>query len=410
MKPQRTAYLDHAATTDVLPAAASAYAHQMSVVGNASALHFAGRAARRVVEESRESMAKALGARPSEIIFTGGGTEANNLAIKGLFWARHGADPRRTRIVISAVEHHAIMDPAGWMHAAEHAEVIYIPVTASGTVDLEALRAEIEVHGPEIALISVMWANNEVGTIEPIRHVVELADSAEIPVHSDAVQEIGQIPVDFPASGLSAMTISAHKIGGPVGVGALVARRGLELTPVLHGGGQERSVRSGTLDTAGIASFAVAVDHAASSQVAEAARLTELRDYLVTEVLAACPTATLRGPGLTTGKRLPANAHFTFANCEGDSLIYLLDSHGVAASTGSACRAGVPQPSHVLIAMGLEESVARGALRFSLGNTSTRADVDHLVAVLPQVVERAQAAGLAAAASKSSRTRGALEE
>lgn len=400
------AYLDHAATTPMLAQAIAAAAEQMATVGNPSSLHGAGRAARRVVEESREQMAKLLGCRPSEIVFTGGGTEADNLAIKGLFWARQTCEPQRKRILISSVEHHAVLDPAFWLAEHSQAEIVLLDVDDNGLLDIPALKRELAEHNNEIALISVMWANNEVGSIQPLDQVVAAAKTYGIPVHSDAVQAVGHVPVDFTHSGLAAMTMSAHKLGGPVGIGALVAQRGLKLTPVIHGGGQERSVRSGTLDTAGIRSFAVALKSAVENQEAEAARLTQLRNELVAGVLAACGSATLRGPALDSGLRLPANAHFTFAGCEGDSLIYLLDSHGVQASTGSACQAGVPQPSHVLLAMGLEETTARGALRFTLGNTSTKEDVAQLLEALPTVVERATAAGLAATGIGTSRARG----
>lgn len=361
--------------------------------GNPSSLHASGRAARRVVEESREQLAASLGARPSEVLFTGGGTEADNLAVKGLFWARRTHDLRRRRILVSAVEHHAVLDPAFWMAEHAGAELVLLPVDSDGVLVVEALAEELAQHGDEAALLSVMWANNEVGALQPISEVVALAHQHGVPVHADAVQAVGQVPVDFGASGLDALTISGHKVGGPGGVGALLARRGLELTPVQHGGGQERGVRSGTLDAALLASFSTAVSSAVSSQASFASRVGALRDSLIDGVLAAVPGAVLRGP---RSDRLAANAHFTFGGCEGDSLLYLLDSAGVEASTGSACQAGVPRPSHVLLAMGVDELEARGALRFSLGHTSVPSDVSTLLEVLPGVVDRARAAGLAA--------------
>lgn len=410
--PNPTAYLDHAATTPMSSAAIEAYTDQLAVAGNPSSLHSAGRAARRVVEESREQIAAALGARPSEVVFTGGGTEADNLAIKGLFWARRVANPERRRILISAVEHHAVLDPAFWMAEHAGAEIVLLAVDSRGVLDVEALRAELAAHGPEVAFISVMWANNELGTIQPIADVVAAARPYGIPVHSDAVQAAGQIPLDFAASGLDALTLTAHKLGGPVGVGALLARRDLDLTPVLHGGGQERGVRSGTLDAAGIRAFAAALTEAVRLLPATSDRLVALRDRLIQGVRDRVPTATLRGPDPMAGDaalRLPGNAHFTFAGCEGDSLLYLLDSAGVQSSTGSACQAGVPQPSHVLLATGVGEEDARGALRFSLGHTSTDADVDLLLDVLRGVVDRATAAGLASAGIGMSRNRGTQE-
>lgn len=399
-----TAYLDHAATTPMRPAAIEALTGELARTGNASSLHAAGRAARRTVEESREQLAAALGARPSEVVLTAGGTEADNLAVKGMFWGRRAQDPSRRRIVVSAVEHHAVLDPAFWMAGHAGAEIVLLPVDSDGRIDLDALAAELEASGDQVALVSVMWANNEVGTVQPIADVVALAKRYGVPVHADAVQALGQVPVDFAASGLDAMTVSGHKVGGPHSIGALLARRSLALTPVLHGGGQERGVRSGTLDTPGARSFAVAVDAAVREQPEQAVRLAALRDDLIARVRAAVPGAVLRGPDPTTDprprtarSRLPANAHFTFPGCEGDSLLYLLDSAGVQCSTGSACQAGVPQPSHVLLAIGVDEHDARGALRFSLGRTSTSADVDALLEVLPGAVERARAAGLASA-------------
>ncbi|MCL3860482.1 cysteine desulfurase family protein [Actinotalea sp. K2] len=396
-----TSYLDHAATTPMGRRALEAMVAELGRTGNASSLHGAGRAARRVVEESREVVAARLGARPSEVVLTSGGTEADNLAVKGLFWARSAADPRRRRVLVSGGEHHAVLDPAVWL-GGEGAEVVLLPVDGCGRLDLDALSAELDEHGDEVALLSVMWANNEVGTVQPVEQVVALARAHGVPVHCDAVQAVGQLPVDFAASGLDAMTVSAHKVGGPVGVGALLARRGLDLTPVLHGGGQERGVRSGTLDVPSVRAFAVALEEAVDLQPTESVRLAVLRDRLVQGIRERVEGAVLRGPevlGATpedgrTAARLPANAHLTFNGCEGDSLLYLLDSRGVQCSTGSACRAGVPQPSHVLLAMGVEPLDARGALRFSLGRASGDQDVAAVLEVLPEVVDRARAAGL----------------
>lgn len=392
--PAAPVYLDHAATTPVLPEVIDVMSSELAQNGNASSLHTAGRDARRRLEEARESVAAALGARASEVIFTAGATEANNLAIKGLYWAR-----KRRRILISAVEHHAVFDPAQWLATAEGAELVLIPVDANGVVDLAALAELIAENPDDIALIAVMWANNEVGTIQPINEVVELAKAHGIPVHCDAVQAVGQVPVDFAAAGVETMSISGHKIGGPPGTGALIATREAQLTPVLHGGGQERGVRSGTLDVPGACALAAAVRVGVQNQPNQAQRLARLRDQLAAGI-AKLTDAVVRGPALAQQNsedltRLPANLHVTFPGCEGDSLLYLLDSQGVQVSTGSACQAGVPQPSHVLLAMGLAENVARGALRFSLGHTSTEADVDAVLAALPEVVERARAAGLA---------------
>jgi len=388
-------YLDHAATTPVRPAAAAALAEALARAGNPSSLHASGRAARRSVEEARERLAAAVGARPGEVVLTSGGTEADNLAVKGLFWARRAADDRRRRVLVSAVEHHAVLDPARWLAERAGAELVLLPVDDEGVVDLDALRSELAAHPDEVALVSVMWANNEVGTLQPLAEVVAAAHEYGVPVHADAVQALGQVPVDFAASGLDAMSLSAHKVGGPVGAGALLARRGLDLVPVQHGGGQERGVRSGTLSAALVQAFAVAADEAVAERDGFAHRVGALRDRLVDGALAAVPGAVLRGPA-DPARRLPGNAHLTFAGCEGDSLLYLLDSAGVEASTGSACQAGVLQRSHVLLAMGLRDEEARGALRFSLGHTSTADDVEAALAVLPGAVERARAAGMAA--------------
>jgi cysteine desulfurase len=384
------AYLDHAATTPMRAEAIEAYAVDAREVGNASSLHAAGRHARRRVEESRERIAAALGARPSEVIFTGGGTESDNLAVKGIFWARRAADPRRTRIVASAVEHHAVMDSVEWLSRQEGAQVHWLPVDQAGRVRPDALREVLEEYADEVALVTAMWANNEVGTVQPVPALAALATEYGIPFHSDAVQAAAQVPVDFAASGASALTVTGHKLGGPIGVGALLLGREVECTPVLHGGGQERDVRSGTLDVPGIAAFAVAVEAAVKGQEDFAARVGALRDDLVDRVRDAVPEAVYNGDVVD---RLPGNAHFSFPGCEGDALLLLLDAQGIACSTGSACSAGVAQPSHVLLAMGADDDRARSSLRFTLGYTSTAEDIDDLVAVLPAAVDRARRAG-----------------
>jgi cysteine desulfurase len=397
MDPTTAVYLDHAASTAMYPEAVEKMTALMHSPGNASSLHASGRAARRVVEESRETIAAALNARPSEVVFTSGGTESDNLAVKGIFWSRRDADPRRTRVISTAVEHHAVLDALHWLEEHEGAEVELLPVDRVGRVDLDALRATVERDPGSVALVSVMWANNEVGTVQPVDRVVEVAHRFAIPVHTDAVQAVGQLPVDFAASGVDALSLTAHKLGGPKGVGALVVRRDLDVTPQLHGGGQERDVRSGTLDTPGIAGFAVAVELAVSSLAERAGRIGALRDDLVRRLQQVVPDAELNGdPEGRLDHRLPNNAHLAFPGCEGDSLLMLLDANGIACSTGSACSAGVPQASHVLLAMGAGEERARSSLRFSLGHTSTEADVDALVEAIGPVVQRARAAGAAA--------------
>ena len=383
-------YLDHAATTPMWPEAVEAMAAQMARTGNANSLHGSGRAARRVVEESRETVARMIGARPGEVVFTSGGTEADNLALKGIYWSRRAEDPRRTRILSTRVEHLAVLDPLDWLVTEAEAEVELLPVDEEGRVSVEALTEAIERDPSSVALVSVMWANNEVGTLQPIDDVVAVAHEHGIPVHTDAVQAVGSVPVDFAASGVDALTLTAHKIGGPYGVGALVVRRDRAVTPLLHGGGQERSIRSGTVDVPAIAGFAVAAELAVKEQPSSAPRLAALRDDLVRRVVSVVPDARLNGPA---HDRLPGNAHLSFPGCEGDSLLMLLDHRGIECSTGSACSAGVPQPSHVLLAMGRDEAEARSSLRFSLGRTNTPSDIDALVEAIGPVVERARAAG-----------------
>ncbi|MBO0826956.1 MAG: cysteine desulfurase [Streptosporangiales bacterium] len=389
------AYLDHAATTPMLPAAIAATTAELGRVGNPSSLHTPGRAARRVVEESREALAEGVGARPGEVVFTSGGTEADNLAVKGLYWSRVAADGRRRRVLVGAGEHHAVLDAAAWLSREQGAQVEPLPLDAVGRVRLDALAESLARDPGDVALVSVLWANNEVGTIQPVAEIVELAHAYGIPVHSDAVQAAGQLDVRFATSGLDALTLTGHKIGGPVGAGALVLRRDADVTPVLHGGGQERDVRSGTLDAAAYAGFAAALTEVVAGRADEAVRLAGLRDELVRRVLDAVPDAELNGDPDPAG-RLPGNAHFSFPGCEGDSLLLLLDARDVFCSTGSACSAGVAEPSHVLLAMGASEERARGSLRFSLGHTSTEADVDALAEAIGPAVERASRAGVAA--------------
>ncbi len=348
----------------MVPAAVEAMTAHLLEVGNPSSLHASGRHARRVVEESRETIAQALNCRPGEVVFTSGGTEADNLALKGIYWSRRAADPRRVRILSTSIEHHAVLDPLHWLGAAEGAEVELLPVDAAARVDLAALRASVERDPASVALISVMWANNEVGTLQPVDEVVAIAAEHGIPVHTDAVQAVGAVPVDFARSGVDALTLTGHKVGGPYGVGALVVRREVDVTALVHGGGQERDIRSGTIDPPAIAGFAAAVELAVKQQAEHATRVQALRDDLVRRVVEAVPDAHLHG---SVGRRLPGNAHLGFPGCEGDSLLMLLDARGIECSTGSACSAGVPQPSHVLLAMGCTEEAARHSLRFTLG-------------------------------------------
>jgi cysteine desulfurase len=384
-------YLDHAATTPMLPEAIEVMTEELAQLGNPSSLHNAGRRARRVVEESREQIAEVLNARPSEVVFTSGGTEADNLAVKGLYWARRDADRSRRRVLVTSIEHHAVIDSVRWLHTHEGADTSYLDVDGQGILSPAALTAAIEQDPDAVALVSVMWANNEVGTVQPICELAEAAHAHGVVFHSDAVQAAAQLPVNFAGSGADALTVTSHKLGGPIGVGALLLRRGVEPVPVLHGGGQERDVRSGTLDAPAIRAFATAAVISAERREAEAKRLAVLRDDLIRQITEAVPDAILNGPPPGPG-RLPGNAHFSFPGCEGDALLMLLDARDIAASTGSACTAGVAQPSHVLLAMGADEDRARSTLRFSLGHTSTQEDVDALGAVIGEAVERSRRA------------------
>lgn len=396
-------YLDHAATTPMRAEAIAAFTDAHALIGNPASIHSAGQRAKQLLEESRERIAATLGADGIELVFTGSGTEAINLAIKGLYWARRGADSRRTRILLPAGEHHATLDTVEWLAAHDGARVQELPLDADGSVRLDAL-ADALAEAGDVALVTMLAANNEVGTIEPVASVARLAAAAGVPLHVDAVSAYGQLPIDVRAlrrdsgsgrgTGLVALSVSAHKVGGPMGVGGLVLDRSAEVEPLIHGGGQQRRIRSGTQDVAGAAAFAAAAVAADAELPAEAVRLAGLRDRLIAGVRASVPSAVLSGPEPGPA-RLPGNAHFAFPGCEGDSLLFLLDAAGVAVSTGSACQAGVPEPSHVLLAMGRSESDARGALRITLGRTSVAADVDAFLAALPAAVERASRAGLA---------------
>ncbi len=350
-------YLDHAATTPMRAEAVTAMSEALARLGNASSLHTSGRRARRAVEESRESIATALGARPSEVLFTGGGTESDNLAVKGIFWARRGKEPERRRVLASAVEHHAVLDTVEWLAAHEGADVTWLPVDEHGRVRPEVLEDALRANPDDVALATVMWANNEVGTVNPIPELAAVADRYGVPLHTDAVQAVETVPVDFAASGAAALTMTGHKVGGPYGAGVLLLARDVECTPVLHGGGQEREVRSGTLDVPGVLGLASATREAVEQRAEHVPELAALRDELINGVRAAVPDVILNGDPMLeiTGDspaRLPGNAHFTFPGCEGDSLLMLLDAHGIECSTGSACTAGVAEPSHVLLAMG----------------------------------------------------------
>ncbi|MPQ97347.1 aminotransferase class V-fold PLP-dependent enzyme [Modestobacter sp. I12A-02628] len=395
-------YLDHAATTPMLPEVLAAMAEQWGRVGNASSLHASGRAARRTAEQARERLAASLGARPSEVLFTGGGTESDNLAVKGIAWARREADPRRRRVVVSPAEHHAVLDSVEWLAEHDGVEITWVDVDPHGRVTPAALRAALG-DGEDVSVASVMWANNEIGAVSDLAALADVAHAVGVPLHTDAVQAVGQVPVDFAASGVDALTMTGHKLGGPMGAGLLVLRRDADCMPLLHGGGQERDVRSGTLDVPAIVGLATATALAVDGREDRAERIASLRDRLVAGIMAAVPDAQLNGPplddlldGTPEGGpgRLPGNAHVSFPGAEGDALLMLLDARGVECSTGSACSAGVARPSHVLLATGADAARARSSLRFSLGHTSTPEDVEQVLDVIGPVVERARRAGM----------------
>ncbi|MDA2963105.1 MAG: cysteine desulfurase family protein [Actinomycetota bacterium] len=376
-------YLDHAATTPMFESALIAMTNQASVLGNPSSLHTHGRATRKKLEDARELLAKEIACLPSEIIFTASGTEANNIALKGMYWA--GRKRGKNLVVISSIEHHAILDPAQWLATHEGAEVIQIPVNSDGVIDLAFLTDLIAKRGPEIAVISVMHSNNETGVIQPIAAIV--AASGDIAVHIDAVQSFKKVPLSFDALGVSALSLSAHKIGGPLGIGALILKRGIEIPSLLHGGGQEREIRSGTLNAPGIVGFATA----AVSDDYNAQSVAAIRDRFITSIQALIPEAVING---LTSERLPGIVNVTFPGTQSDTLLLLMDAQKISCSTGSACSAGVHEASHVLLAMGHSEITAQSSLRFSFGATSTQSECDFVTSVLPDVIARARAANI----------------
>ena len=373
-------YVDHAATTPLSPAAFKAITSQLQELGNPSSLHTHGRATRKSLEDAREAIAREVGSLASEVIFTASGTEANNIALKGLWW--NGKSQGKNVVVISAIEHHAILDPAHWLETHEGAEVILVPVNVHGVIELEFLKDLIAQRGDEIAVISIMHSNNETGVVQPIREVVAMA--ADIPVHTDAVQSFKKVPLSYKDLGVTALTLSAHKVGGPLGIGALILRRAYEIPALLHGGGQEREIRSGTLNAPSIVAFsAAATEHYPSSNV------ENLRDNFISALHAAIPDAYVNGKA---SQRLPGIVNVTFPGTQSDTLLLLLDNAHVSASTGSACSAGVHEASHVLLAMGHTEETAQSSLRFSFGAVSTQADVDYVMSVLPGVIATGRAA------------------
>ena len=385
----QVAYLDNAATTAMLPEALEVLNRESAVVGNASSLHGAGRRARKVVEESRERIAAAVGAKPQEIIFTASGTEANNLAVKGLYWMRQKSHSDKNAVLTSPIEHHAILDPLEWLERDENVELLFTSVDDLGVIRTDSAARLLEERHSEISFATIMHSNNETGALQAVSDIATQVTEYQIPIHTDAVQSFGKVPLDFHKLGVDAMTISAHKIGGPLGVAALVAKKNLELTPLLHGGGQERDVRSGTLHTPSIAAFAVAAELSQQRLLENEVRIRSLRERLIRGITTTVTDVRVNGGSET----LPGIAHFTFAGAEGDALLLLLDAQGVQCSTGSACSAGIAQPSHVLLAMGMAPKIARSSIRFSIGVTTTEAEIDRAISVIGEVVTRARAAG-----------------
>ena len=384
-------YLDYAATSPLRDEVLSVFTEHLKVIGNPSSVHSSGQAVRRLLEEARETIAASIGAHRSEIIFTSGGTESNNLAIKGLYWQRQKESAARNIVISTGTEHHAVIDPIEWLVKHEGAEAKWLEVSTDGEINIAALEEFVDQNHDRISFISVMWANNEIGVINDIEAITEIAARHGIPVHSDAVAAFGHTEVNFAKSGLATLSISAHKVGGPVGIGALIVARSAKLEAIAHGGGQERGIRSGTLNAAGAQAFALAAKLAAEEISVEQTRLGALRDDLVARVLQIDPSAKLTGANLP---RLANNAHFVFRGCSGDSLLFLLDQAGVCVSVGSACQAGINAASHVLLAMGRDEIDAWGCLRMTFGLESTQADVDAFIAALPAAIAGARKAGL----------------
>jgi cysteine desulfurase len=384
-------YLDNAATTPLRPEVLVEYTKYLQKLGNPSSVHSSGQQIRQALEEARESIAKTVDCDRSEVLFTSGGTESDNLAIKGIYWQRKSEDENRNIIITAGTEHHGVIDPIEWLESHDAAEVVLVPVSFDGELDLDWLAQFLEANHQRVALISLMWANNETGVITAIHKVTNIAKPYAIPVHSDAVAAFGHMPLSFRDSGLKAMSISAHKIGGPVGVGALIVSRSTKLVSIIHGGGQERGMRSGTLNAPAAKAFALAAEATTGQLNVEISRIRLLQNRLIEEALQLSTEMTLTG---AKANRLANIVHFTLAGASGESLLFLLDQNGIYVSTGSACQAGVNRPSHVLIAMGRTEDQAKGCLRITFGHESTESDVEAVLQALPSAIDAALKAGL----------------
>lgn len=388
-------YLDHAATSPLRPEAAHAMQASLESFGNPSSLHRIGQSAKSRLEAARVEIAESLGADAVEVILTSGGTEATNLALKGAVWA---STPRNV-VVVPEGEHHATLDTVTWLEL-QGATIVWVPLLRDGRIDVSAWAAALEKHRDRVAVATAIWVNNETGTVQPVAELLDIAASHDVPVHLDAVAAYGHEVIEFAAlqkrNPLVSLSVSAHKIGGPQGIGALIAGRMATIEPVLHGGGQQRKLRAGTENVLAAEGFAAAARAMNQSFDAERALRTQLRNR-IREIVADIPEARING---SAEQASDAIVHATFTGCESDSLLFLLDSAGVAVSTGSACQAGVTEISHVVLALGYSEDEARGSLRFSLGHSSTEEDVEALAAVLPEAVERARAAGRSARSTR----------
>ena len=383
-----TIYLDHAATTAIYPVVAERLVEDLQKLGNPSSIHTLGQSARAMLEGAREDLARILNCDRQEVIFTSGGTESDNLAIKGLFWANQS--PTKNVIVSAYTEHHAVIDPIEWLEQHQGAEVHWVNVNEQGEINYDELEQFLAENHNRVALISLMWSNNETGVLTDIRRVTKAANQYGIPVHTDAVAAFGHTEVSF-FPGLTALSISAHKVGGPVGVGALIVARNAKLQSLQQGGGQERDIRGGTMNAAGARAFATAARLTTTKLSTDGWARHELLNHLTSGITSAIPDARFsRGsaPGV------PDLAHFTFPGCSGDSMLYLFDQHDISVSTGSACTAGVARASHVLLTMGRSQEEATGTLRISLGRDTTKDDIDAFLRVLPEVHSAALKAGL----------------
>ena len=382
-------FLDHASTTPVRPKALEAYLEALAHLGNPSSVHAHGRETRELLEQARELLAQAADCDKAEVVFTSGGTESNNHAIKGIYWQRQMERPRKY-IISALTEHHALIDPIEWLEKHEGATPLWLPISKSGQPDLEIYKSWLAEYGDGIALVSLMWVNNETGALWDIPAITALAKEYGIPVHSDAVAAFGHTEISFKASGLAAMSISGHKLGAPIGIGALLVARNLKPISILHGGGQERGLRSGTMNYPHAQSLAIASQLAVADMAEREARLEKLRDSLELSVLSAIPQAkkTISGP------RIGHTASFVFPGVQSDSLLFLFDQHGISVSAGSACQAGVLGASHVLLAMGYSEVESSAVIRVTLGHSTTDEDIELFTSAISDVYATALKAGL----------------